>query len=129
MENCSVSKIKQGKVLVAQSCLTLCDPMDCSLPGSSIHGSSQARILEWIAISFSGIFQTQGLNSDLLHLQVLAGSFFTTEPPEKPMVSRSIQKCLFNQTIYDFISPAFQVPFPSLMPPCTYFSLHILLYL
>ena len=38
---------------VAQSCLTLCNPMDCSLPGSSIHGIFQARILEWIAISFS----------------------------------------------------------------------------
>ena len=36
------------KVLVAQSCLTLCGPMDCSLPGSSIHGSLQARILEWV---------------------------------------------------------------------------------
>ena len=40
-------------VLVAQLCLTLCDPMDCSPPGTSIHGISQARILERIAISFS----------------------------------------------------------------------------
>ena len=38
---------------VAQSCPTLCDPMDCSLPGSSLHGILQARILEWAAISFS----------------------------------------------------------------------------
>ena len=38
---------------VAQSCLTLCDPMDCSLPGSSVHGIFQAILLEWIAISFS----------------------------------------------------------------------------
>ena len=38
---------------VAQSCLTLCDPMDCSLPGSSIHGIFQARVQEWAAISFS----------------------------------------------------------------------------
>ena len=38
---------------VFQSCLTLCDPVDCSPPGSSIHGILQARILEWIAISFS----------------------------------------------------------------------------
>ena len=36
-----------------QSCLTLCDPMDCSPPGSSVHGTLQARILEWVAISFS----------------------------------------------------------------------------
>ena len=43
---------------VAQSCLTLCDPVDCSPPGSSVHGILQARILEWVAISFSrGSFQ------------------------------------------------------------------------
>ena len=40
-------------VLVAQSCLTLCDPIDCSPPGSSVHGILQARILERIAIPFS----------------------------------------------------------------------------
>ena len=38
---------------VAQSCLTLCDPVDCSLPGFSIHGIFQARVLEWVAIAFS----------------------------------------------------------------------------
>ena len=38
---------------VTQSCPTLCDPMDCSLPGSSVHGILQARMLEWVAISFS----------------------------------------------------------------------------
>jgi len=38
---------------VAQSCPTLSDPMDCSLPGSSIHGIFQARVLEWGAIAFS----------------------------------------------------------------------------
>ena len=38
---------------VTQSCPTLCDPMDCSLPGSSVHGIFQAIVLEWIAISFS----------------------------------------------------------------------------
>ena len=39
---------------VSQSCPTLCDPMDCSLPGSSVHGIFQARVLEWGAIAFSG---------------------------------------------------------------------------
>ena len=39
--------------LIAQACLTLCDPMDCSSPGSSVHGMFQARILEQVAISFS----------------------------------------------------------------------------
>ena len=39
-------------VLVTQSRLTLCDPMDCSLPGSSVHGIFQARVLEWVTVSF-----------------------------------------------------------------------------
>ena len=43
---------------VAQSCLTLSDPMDCSLPSSSVHGIFQARVLEWGAIAFSGGFFT-----------------------------------------------------------------------
>ena len=44
---------KKSESEVAQSCLTLCDPMDCSPPGSSIHGILHARVLEWVAISFS----------------------------------------------------------------------------
>ena len=40
-------------ISVPQACPTLCDPMDCSLPGSSVHGIFQARILKWVAISFS----------------------------------------------------------------------------
>ena len=46
-------KKKEKESEDAQSCTTLCDPMDCSLPGSSVHGIFQARILEWVAISFS----------------------------------------------------------------------------
>ena len=45
--------ITQSCVLVAQLCPTLCHPMDCSPPGSSVHGIFQARILEWVVISFS----------------------------------------------------------------------------
>ena len=44
---------KRKESEVAQSCPTLCNPVDCSLPGSSVHGILQARILEWVAISFS----------------------------------------------------------------------------
>ena len=40
---------------VAQSCPTLSDPMECSPPGSPVHGSFQARVLEWGAIAFSGV--------------------------------------------------------------------------
>ena len=43
----------QVKVLVAQSCPTLCNPMDCSPSGSSVHGTLQARILQWVAMPFS----------------------------------------------------------------------------
>ena len=74
---------------VAQSCLTLCDPVDCSLPGFSVHGILQARILEWIAISFSrGIFPTQGSNPGLLHCRQMLyplnhqGKLFVM-PPQK----------------------------------------------
>ena len=47
-----IMKVKSERE-VAQSCPTLGDPMDCSLPGSSVHGIFQARVLEWVAISFS----------------------------------------------------------------------------
>ena len=61
-------KILDIKVLVTQSCPTLCDPVDCRSPGSSVHGILQARILEWVAIPFSRlIFMTQGSNLHLLH--------------------------------------------------------------
>ena len=43
----------ESEIEVAQSCLTLRDPMDCSLPGSFVHGIFQARVLEWVAIAFS----------------------------------------------------------------------------
>ena len=48
-----MSACNAGESEVAQSCLTLCDTMDCSLSESSVHGIFQARVLEWIAISFS----------------------------------------------------------------------------
>ena len=47
------SGCERVKVLVAQSCPTLCDPVDCSPSDSSVHGILQARILEWVAIPFS----------------------------------------------------------------------------
>ena len=56
------------KVLVTQSCLTLCDPMDCSPSGSSVHGILQARMQKPVSIpSLQGIFQTQGSNPSLPH--------------------------------------------------------------
>ena len=58
------------KMLVSQSCLTLCDPMDCSPSGSSVLGILQARTLEWMIARHSlleGIFPTQGSKPGLLH--------------------------------------------------------------
>ena len=62
-------------VLVAQSCLTLFDPMDCSSSGSPVHGTLQARILEWVAIPFS-----RGSSPPRNWIQVssIMGRFFTT---------------------------------------------------
>ena len=88
---------------VSQLCLTLCDTMDCSLPGSSVHGIFQARVLEWVATSFSKnsvyvctvfffflhlllyfldiwVFQIVSPASPALH----AGGFFIADPPGKP---------------------------------------------
>ena len=62
------------KVNVAQSCLTLCDPMDCSLPGSSIHGIFQARKLEWVTISFS---RRSSQPRDRTQVSCLVGRRFT----------------------------------------------------
>ena len=62
---------------VAQLCLTLSDPMDCSLPGSSIHGIFQARVLEWVAIAFSGM-DVEFYQIPFLHLlKWLCGFFFS----------------------------------------------------
>ena len=66
---------------VTQSCLTLCDPMDCSLPGSSVHGILQARILEWVAIPFSGDLPNPGIAPRSPTLQE---DSLPCEPPGKP---------------------------------------------
>ena len=58
------------KVSVAQSCPTLCGPMDCSPPGSSVHGILQARILEWVAIPFPGDIPNPGMEPGSPALQV-----------------------------------------------------------
>ena len=63
---------------VTQSCLTLCDPMDCSPPGSSVHGISQARILEWLPFPIPVNLPSPGIK---LISPALAGGFFTTVSP------------------------------------------------
>ena len=69
----------------AQSCPTLCDPLDCGSPGSSVHGISQARILEWVA-SFSSRGSSQPRDrTQISSVSPIAGSFFTSEPSGRPL--------------------------------------------
>ena len=71
------------KSLSAQSCPTLCNPMDCSPPGYSVHLILQARILEWVAISFS---RGSSWPRDQTWVSRIAGRcFLTSEPPGKPL--------------------------------------------
>ena len=72
-----------------QSCPTLCNPMDCSLPGPSVHGILQARILEWVAMPSSrGSSQPKDEPTSPAS-PALAGRFFTAEPPGKPKCTLS----------------------------------------
>ena len=66
--------------LVTKSCLTVCDPVDCRPPGFSVLGVLQARILEWVAISFS---RSSSQPRDWNCISCLAGEFLSTEPPRK----------------------------------------------
>ena len=61
-------------VLATQSCLTLCDPMDCSLPGSSVRRILQVRVLQWVAIPFS---RESSQPRDQTRVFCIAGGFFT----------------------------------------------------
>ena len=83
-------------VLVAQSCPTLCDPMDCSLPGFSAHGIFQARMLVDSCFLFQGIFLTQWLNLHFLHCRQILyhlnyqGNWFPhVETKDKRMIKGS----------------------------------------
>ena len=70
------------------SCVWLCDPMDFSLPGSSVHGILQARMLEWVAISSSkGIFPTQGWNPCLPVSPILLVDSLPLSPCGSPIFS------------------------------------------
>ena len=71
---------------VAQSCPTLCDPMDCSLPGFSVHGIFQARVLEWVAISFS---RGSSWPRDRPQVSCIAGRRFTLWATREYYVKRS----------------------------------------
>ena len=69
-----------------QSCPALCDPVSCSLPGFSVHGVLQAKILEWVAISSSRGSSQPRARTRASYISCVGG-FFTTAPPEKPILS------------------------------------------
>ena len=73
-------------MLVAQLCLTLCDPMDCSPPDSSVHGILQTRILEWVDIPFLRHLPNLGIEPGCPELQADA---LPSESPGKPVKSVS----------------------------------------
>ena len=86
---------------IAQSCPSLCDPMDCSPPGSSVHWILQARILEWVAISFSrGSSQLR----DRTQVSCIAGRRFTLwATREAPNILKPLNNCLSVSFLYIFI--------------------------
>ena len=74
-------------VLVTQLCLTLCDCIDCSLPGSSAHGILQARILEWVSMSFS---RESSQPTDWTWVSCIAGRFFIIWATKEALSNRYI---------------------------------------
>ena len=77
------------------SCVWLCNPMDCSPPGSSVLGISQARILEWVAISFSRRSFWPRDQTHASFVSCTAGRFFHTAPPGKPFIKIHLPKTNF----------------------------------
>ena len=110
--------MKSEKALVAHSRPTLGDPVDRSLPGSSVYGFSKAKILEWVGISFSRIFQTQGSNPDLPVLRV---DSLLSESPGKLIAESGIHKMVYfvlymnnkGRIAYDFRN---NVDYKSILP-------------
>ena len=77
-KDCAELCLKVKEREVSQLCPTLCDPVDYSPPDSSIHGIFQARILEWIAISFFRDIPDPGIELTSLMSPALASGFLTT---------------------------------------------------
>ena len=81
--------IESEKVKFLCQCPTLCDPIDCSLPGSFVHGIFQTRILEWVAFPSPGDLPDTGIKTGSLTLQA---DSLPTEIPEKPIKIESNKK-------------------------------------
>ena len=107
---------------VVQSCPTLRDPMDCSLPGSSIHGISQARVLEWVAIAFS-------INWAKLQYRNTRTVYTSSHYSATLRVTKLPAPLLFCQSVYftlGNLQPTRIMPFIKLLcPPLTLCSLYL----
>ena len=116
-------------MLVAQSSLTLCSPMDCSLPGSSVHGILQARMLEWVAMPFSRVSsQLRESNLHLLHLLHWQESPLPLAPPGKPKSAMYIYMCIYFARIKTHKHTHTHTYIKSCVPPPP-LSLYIYIYL
>ena len=102
---------------VTQSHPTLCDPMDCSLPGSAVHGIFQARVLEWVAIAFSDLIFTPRLFLFLLFIYLILIKLFilywTMANKNIVIVSGEQRR---DSAIHIHVSIPHQTPLPSRVP-------------
>ena len=103
-------------ILVAQSCLTLCDPVDCSLPGSSVRGIFEARILEWVAIPFSRGSSQPRNQTQISHT---AGRLFYCLSYQGPITCLRDASYDYFETIqegegYKTLTTLFLIPYPRL---------------
>ena len=94
-------------MLFSQSCLTLCDLMDCSSPGSSVCRISQARILEWVAIPCS---RGSSLPRDQTQISCIAGRFFTVWAARKALIERLANLKNWQMIRFIFKDNAFTFP-------------------
>ena len=98
------SNLLDASCLITKLCPTLCNHVDCSPPGSSVHGIFQAKIAQWVAISFSrGSSLTQGLNLPLPHCRPILYHWATREAPSG---SKNIEQfksglCYFSERFRD----------------------------
>ena len=106
--------LKEGEGEVSQSCLTLCDPVDCNLLGFSIHRVLQARILKWIAISFSRGSSQPGIEPGSPALQADA---LPSEPLGKPTAFTTLEKEMATH------SSALAWRIPGMEEPCRLLSM------
>ena len=90
---------------VTQLCPTLCNPMDCSPPGSTVHGILRARILEWLPFPTPEDLLDSGIKPVSLVSPALIGRFFTAERPGKPIIFKEFPSIHTPNTVYLCLFP------------------------